>query len=293
MQSYQNLSSQANPEIQIDYKAEYKKMKAKLLHLEVSLSTSQNPKAFKLNNKGLVAKTFDWDEEGVLDDEEVTQRHIMESIWYLDSRCSRSMTGVKSYLHKCVKQPGLKIVFSDNSSCIAGGYGSRNREENVNYQSSERLCNLSFLEYLKLDFIEYEHVAVNSTLHGLDTATIGKPTSLAALAVLVTGASQSRQHDKSEPENVNYQSSERLCNLSFLEYLKLDFIEYEHVAVNSTLHGLDTATIGKPTSLAALAVLVTGASQSRQHDKSEPIPPVMDGSWERIPILKHLITPIK
>ncbi|GJU21206.1 retrovirus-related pol polyprotein from transposon TNT 1-94 [Tanacetum coccineum] len=32
-------------------------------------------------------------------------RHIREPIWYLDSGCSRSMTGVKSYLHKYVEQP--------------------------------------------------------------------------------------------------------------------------------------------------------------------------------------------
>ena len=51
------------------------------------------------------------------------QRHIREPIWYLDSGCSRSMTGVKSYLHKYVEQPGPKVVFGDNSSCITEGYG--------------------------------------------------------------------------------------------------------------------------------------------------------------------------
>ncbi|GJT63688.1 retrovirus-related pol polyprotein from transposon TNT 1-94 [Tanacetum coccineum] len=40
--------------------------------------------------------------------------------------CSRSMTGVKSYLHKYVEQPGPKVVFGDNSSCITEGYGSIN-----------------------------------------------------------------------------------------------------------------------------------------------------------------------
>ncbi|GKB61521.1 retrovirus-related pol polyprotein from transposon TNT 1-94 [Tanacetum coccineum] len=83
-----------------------------------------------------VAETFDWDEEEVSNEEEVTQvkvlmalvddeltvgnnyarnsewvditirkRHIREPIWYMDSGCSRSMTGVKSYLHKYVEQP--------------------------------------------------------------------------------------------------------------------------------------------------------------------------------------------
>ncbi|GJU10251.1 retrovirus-related pol polyprotein from transposon TNT 1-94 [Tanacetum coccineum] len=56
----------------------------------------------------------------------VLRRHTRDPIWYLDSGCSRSMTGVKSYLHKYVKQPGPKVVFGDNSSCITEGYGSIN-----------------------------------------------------------------------------------------------------------------------------------------------------------------------
>ncbi|GJW69947.1 putative reverse transcriptase domain-containing protein [Tanacetum coccineum] len=46
------------------------------------------------------------------------RRHIREPIWYLKSGCSRSMTGFKNYLHKYVDQPGPKVVFGDNSSCI-------------------------------------------------------------------------------------------------------------------------------------------------------------------------------
>ncbi|GKD76721.1 retrovirus-related pol polyprotein from transposon TNT 1-94 [Tanacetum coccineum] len=40
------------------------------------------------------------------------------------SRCSRHMTGVKSYLHKYVEQPGPKVVFGDDSTCKTEGYGS-------------------------------------------------------------------------------------------------------------------------------------------------------------------------
>ncbi|GJU58605.1 hypothetical protein Tco_1236371 [Tanacetum coccineum] len=72
IQSSQKSISQTNPKIQKDYKAEYKKMKAKLTLLEANRSTSQTPKNFQPKNKGLVAETFDWDEEEVLDDEEVT-----------------------------------------------------------------------------------------------------------------------------------------------------------------------------------------------------------------------------
>ncbi|GJV52670.1 retrovirus-related pol polyprotein from transposon TNT 1-94 [Tanacetum coccineum] len=57
------------------------------------------------------------------------QRHIREPIWYLHSGFSSSMTGVKSYLHKYVEQPGPKVVLQDNSSCITEGYGSINCED--------------------------------------------------------------------------------------------------------------------------------------------------------------------
>ncbi|GJR80587.1 retrovirus-related pol polyprotein from transposon TNT 1-94 [Tanacetum coccineum] len=45
-------------------------------------------------------------------------------IWYLDTGCSRHMTGVKSYLHKYVEQPGPKVVFGDDFTCTTEGYGS-------------------------------------------------------------------------------------------------------------------------------------------------------------------------
>ncbi|GJZ53466.1 hypothetical protein Tco_0608351 [Tanacetum coccineum] len=37
------------------------------------------------------------------------------------SGCSRHMTGVKSYLHKYVEQPGPKVVFGDDSTCTTKG----------------------------------------------------------------------------------------------------------------------------------------------------------------------------
>ncbi|GKA89554.1 hypothetical protein Tco_0811366 [Tanacetum coccineum] len=70
--SQQAQSSQNEAKIQKNYKAKYKKMKAKLALLEASPSTSQYLKPFQSNNKGLVAKTFDWDEEEVSDDDEMT-----------------------------------------------------------------------------------------------------------------------------------------------------------------------------------------------------------------------------
>nr|GEU71077.1 hypothetical protein [Tanacetum cinerariifolium] len=52
------------------------------------------------------------------------QCDIRKPIWYLNSGCSRHMTGVKSYLHKYVEQLGPKVVFRDESTCTTKGYGS-------------------------------------------------------------------------------------------------------------------------------------------------------------------------
>ncbi|GJY93477.1 hypothetical protein Tco_0509259 [Tanacetum coccineum] len=49
---------------------------------------------------------------------------IRKPIWYLDSGSSRHMTGIKSYLHKYVEQPGPKVVFRDDSTCTTEGYNS-------------------------------------------------------------------------------------------------------------------------------------------------------------------------
>ncbi|GJR32056.1 hypothetical protein Tco_1108288 [Tanacetum coccineum] len=57
--SQHDQSSQSEPKAQNDYKAEYKKMKAKLALLEASPLTSQFSKPFQSKNKGLVAETFD------------------------------------------------------------------------------------------------------------------------------------------------------------------------------------------------------------------------------------------
>ncbi|GJW67160.1 retrovirus-related pol polyprotein from transposon TNT 1-94 [Tanacetum coccineum] len=47
-----------------------------------------------------------------------TRCDIRKPIWYLDNRCSRHMTGVKSYLHKYEEQQGPKVVFGDDSTCV-------------------------------------------------------------------------------------------------------------------------------------------------------------------------------
>ncbi|GJX62072.1 retrovirus-related pol polyprotein from transposon TNT 1-94 [Tanacetum coccineum] len=55
-------------------------MKAKLALLKASPSSSQNPKTFQPNNKGLVVETFDWDKEEVYDKEEVTQVKVLMAL---------------------------------------------------------------------------------------------------------------------------------------------------------------------------------------------------------------------
>ncbi|GJZ92671.1 retrovirus-related pol polyprotein from transposon TNT 1-94 [Tanacetum coccineum] len=52
-----------------------------------------------------------------------TRCDIRKPIWYLDSGCSRHITGGNSYLHKYVEQLGPKVVFGDDSTYTTKGYG--------------------------------------------------------------------------------------------------------------------------------------------------------------------------
>ncbi|GKA71988.1 retrovirus-related pol polyprotein from transposon TNT 1-94 [Tanacetum coccineum] len=60
----------------------------------------------------------------IKDDPPLAICDIRKSIWYMDSGWSRHMTGVKSYMHKYVEQPGPKVVFGDDSTFTTEGYGS-------------------------------------------------------------------------------------------------------------------------------------------------------------------------
>nr|GEX02632.1 hypothetical protein [Tanacetum cinerariifolium] len=77
IQSSPNSNSQTNPKFQKDYKAEYKKIKAKLPLLKANPLSPHNLKTFQPKNKGLVAEIFDRDEEEISNDEEVTQVKVL------------------------------------------------------------------------------------------------------------------------------------------------------------------------------------------------------------------------
>ena len=77
-QYFQNQTEKFQPK---DFEAKYRKAKAKLALLELvptNSQPSQAPRSSQIKNKGLVAETFDWDEEDVTsDDEEVHIRALM------------------------------------------------------------------------------------------------------------------------------------------------------------------------------------------------------------------------
>ncbi|GJS16590.1 hypothetical protein Tco_0411062 [Tanacetum coccineum] len=153
--SKQISSSIHKPELRPtkDFEAKYNKVKAKLALLSSSASPS---KSTMVKNKGLIAEAYKWDEEEVSSDDnemvevkvlmalaedndavskegaingewvKISMRkcNIRKPIWYLDSGCSRHMTGVKSYLHKYVEQPGPKFdekrgtIFNSNKEIV-------------------------------------------------------------------------------------------------------------------------------------------------------------------------------
>ncbi|GJR24131.1 retrovirus-related pol polyprotein from transposon TNT 1-94 [Tanacetum coccineum] len=130
IQSSQNSISQADPKAQKDYKAEYKRLNAKIALLEANPSSSQNPKTFQPKNKAdyelSVGRNHTRNGEWI--DITMKKRHIRETIWYLDSGCSRSMTSVKSYLHKygiIFTKVAFVNAFNYNLICIIQLYDAK------------------------------------------------------------------------------------------------------------------------------------------------------------------------
>ncbi|GJW00598.1 retrovirus-related pol polyprotein from transposon TNT 1-94 [Tanacetum coccineum] len=46
----------------------------------------------------------------------IEEDYLKRFVWYLDSGCSRHMTGIKQYLHRYSKESGPKVIFGDDSS---------------------------------------------------------------------------------------------------------------------------------------------------------------------------------
>ncbi|GJX67925.1 retrovirus-related pol polyprotein from transposon TNT 1-94 [Tanacetum coccineum] len=91
--------------------------------------TLKEPHSAPTKNKGSASKTNSNPAgkfKGIKtkDDPPLAVNDIRKPIWYMDSGCSRHMTGVKSYLYKYVEQLGPKVVFRDDSTCTTEGYGS-------------------------------------------------------------------------------------------------------------------------------------------------------------------------
>ncbi|GJR77236.1 hypothetical protein Tco_0089601 [Tanacetum coccineum] len=101
-------SSQGETKVLKDYKAEYKKMKAKLTLRKASPSTSQSPKPFQTKNKCFVDETFDWDEEEVYDDEEMTQVKVLMAL--ADDELSVGKNHARNDDLLALKQANLEAV---------------------------------------------------------------------------------------------------------------------------------------------------------------------------------------
>lgn len=54
------------------------------------------------------------------------ESHASKTTWYLDSGCSKQMTGCKEYLTQFIEEEGSKVAFGNNSLGETKGYGVLN-----------------------------------------------------------------------------------------------------------------------------------------------------------------------
>ncbi|GKB70993.1 retrovirus-related pol polyprotein from transposon TNT 1-94 [Tanacetum coccineum] len=129
--------------------------------------------------RSTVHSTFDHNEfDHFKRGEKFQARHIREPIWYLDSGWSRSMTGVKSYLHKYVKQPGPKFndkqgtIFNANKEIVL--ISPRRNDVYVLDMSSLTLNWLCHKRLSHLNFKNINKVAKQNKVLGLPSLVYSK-----------------------------------------------------------------------------------------------------------------------
>ncbi|GJT43882.1 retrovirus-related pol polyprotein from transposon TNT 1-94 [Tanacetum coccineum] len=130
------------------------------------------------------------------------QCDIRKPIWYLDSGCSRHMTGVKSYLHKYVERPRPKVVFGDDSTCTTEGYGSINQ-----------LCDAKYI----IQFDEKRGTIFNSNKEVVMIA----PRVRDVYVLDMTSSAQESCFFAKASENLNWLWHKRLAHLNFKTINKL------------------------------------------------------------------------
>nr|GEV39598.1 retrovirus-related Pol polyprotein from transposon TNT 1-94 [Tanacetum cinerariifolium] len=132
--------SQNEPKISKDYKTEYKKVKAKVSLLEAGPLSTQSPKPFQSKNKGLVAKTFYWNEEEVSDDEEMIQVKVLMAL--ADNELVVGKNHARNGYNRVILVIGSVLAKSSQSSESSVGMSCNTCGSNV---------------YLTTDHNDFEH----------------------------------------------------------------------------------------------------------------------------------------
>ncbi|GJW02628.1 hypothetical protein Tco_1561484 [Tanacetum coccineum] len=145
----------------------------------------------------------------VLDDE--TRRFLVEILIGL---VQGSLATVQTQMANMAND--ITALSLQNNQVVNREQTSDVDKDNVDYRSSGRLCNLSFLEYLKLYFFKYEHVAVNSTPHRLDAATIGKPASSDRIQKNLLGRVSQMHYPFSLPKRLKANNTVRVNRISIV-----------------------------------------------------------------------------
>nr|GEW00099.1 retrovirus-related Pol polyprotein from transposon TNT 1-94 [Tanacetum cinerariifolium] len=135
------------------------------------------------------------------------------------SGCSRHMTGVKSYLHKYVQQPGPNVVFGNDSTCITEGYGSIKCNGIVftkvafvdglkyNLISTSQLCNAKYI----VQFDEKKGIIFNSNKEVVMIA----PRVRDVYVLDMTSSAQESCFFAKASKNISWLWHKRLAHLNF------------------------------------------------------------------------------
>ncbi|GJU96971.1 retrovirus-related pol polyprotein from transposon TNT 1-94 [Tanacetum coccineum] len=142
------------------------------------------------------------------------------------SGCSRHITGVKSYLHKYLEQPGPKLVFGDDFTCTTEGYGSIKCNGIV-------FIKVAFVDGLKYNLISISHLCdakyivqfdkKRGTIFNSNKEVVMIAPRVRDVYVLdMTSSAQESCFFSKASENLNWFWHKRLAHLKFKTINKLE-----------------------------------------------------------------------
>ncbi|GKB44429.1 hypothetical protein Tco_0889371 [Tanacetum coccineum] len=180
------------PRLEIDYKTEYKKVKAKLTLLEAGSASTRPAKPFQSKSKGIVDETFDWDEEEVSDDEDTVQVKVLMALADDELAMGKNHARNGEWIGITMRKPSPKASTKPSPQSDKAKKTRKRCDaspEPSDYESSSNLMAYKDLEnYVPTSDIKAMVTEIIQAFKGSSSSTLLRSTPIPTIAIIEVNA---------------------------------------------------------------------------------------------------------